>query len=380
MSGKVWKREDGTWCYRVAIGKKADGTVNRRQRNNFATKKAADIALDELMSDYRAGDVVASTNQTLAEYLDSWLIAKEPSIRPTTFAQYETSIRTWVIPNLPLNLKLVDVEPRHIQNLYTHLAKAGRKDGKGLAPRSIEVTHRALNQALAQAVAWRTGLKRNPCAAENKIIRPRKSTLPAPAWGPLDAKKFLEANKNHRLYPLFVVMISTGLRRGEALGLRWENVDFDARRLTVLEARVSLHGKSTVSEVKTRSGVRQVNLNPDVLAILAKHRANTTSTSDHVFTGLHGLPIHPQNFRRDIVAACKRAGLAPLTPKGFRHTAATVALKSGVHPKKVQEMLGHANLTITMDVYSHLIEGMDRDASDAMGVALFDHDEEGDRR
>lgn len=373
MSGTVWKRPDGTWAYRVAVGRKADGAPNRRQRNGFSTKREAEAALLEFLGEAHKGTVVVDTKQTLGDYLEAWLRAVESSLRPATYDQYQNVLRCWVIPRIGFK-RLAAIDAPTLQNLYTGLSQDGGRFGRGLSPSSVGSTHRILRRALDQAVEWGL-LGKNPAAV--RIHRPRLSGAPAAAWGLEEARIFLSANRNHRLFALFALMLSTGLRRGEVLGLRWRDVDLEGRRLTIVQARVAVAGGVQLSEPKTKAGVRIVELGASTVALLDKHRAAEGGRSEYVFTTPTGEPIHPQNLRRAVESACKRAGLPVLTPKGFRHTAATCALAAGVHPKKVQEMLGHSDIGITLGTYSHVVPGMHRDAADALDVALFpDEDEE----
>lgn len=368
MSGTVWKLPSGEWAYRVARGRQNDGSPARRQRNGFATKREASDAMIAFLGEAARGTVVVDTKQSVETYLEAWLVSVRSSLRATTFDQYQTILRHWVMPRIG-HLRLAALDVAAIQNLYTGLSKDGGRGGTGLAPSSVNSTHRILRRALDQAVEWGL-LAKNPTAV--RLNRPRQSGTPAAAWGLANTRKFLEANSGHRLNPLFALMLTTGMRRGEVLGLRWIDVDLDRAQLTIVQARVAVSGHVELSEPKTAAGVRIVELGDSAVALLEKHRAAEDGQgSEYVFTTPGGSPIHPQNLRRAIDSACKRAGLPPLTPKGFRHTAATCALEAGVHPKKVQEMMGHSDISITLGVYSHVVPGMHRDAADALDVALF---------
>ena len=136
MSGTVWKRPDGTWAYRVARGRRPDGTLNRRQRNGFTTKREAQDALVAYLGEAQKGTVVVSTRQTLGDYLESWLASVRSSLRPSTWDQYQNVLRCWVIPRIG-HLRLDAVDPAALQNLYTGLSATGSRQGTGLAPSSV---------------------------------------------------------------------------------------------------------------------------------------------------------------------------------------------------------------------------------------------------
>lgn len=371
MTGTVWKRPDGKWAYRASLGKKPDGTILRRQRNGFATKREAAEALAAVRTEAGKGGVVATSSQTVGAYLESWLASVESSVRPTTHDQYVTVLRAWVLPRIG-SKRLADLRPVDVQNLYTGLSLGGKQDGTGLGASSVNTCHRILRQALDQAVAWQL-LAVNP--ASNKLNRPKGAKVAAAHWSPDQAKEFLDATRGHRLYPCFVLMLTSGVRRGEAVGLRWQDVDLDRRQITVVHTRVVSGGRVISSTPKTDAGIRVVELGASTTAALEKHQANAPRLDGYVFLSPRGAPLHPDTLRHAVDAAARKAGLPPLTPKGFRHTAATCALASGVHVKKVQEMLGHSNIQITLDTYSHVIPGQHRDAADAIDAALFPEEE-----
>ncbi len=371
--GEVWQGEDGKWSYRVTIHTPHGGT-SRPQRNGFASERDAKAAVVALKGLALEGKVITASKITLAEYLEAWLESIKLSVKPNTLDQYQTAMRSWVIPHIG-QAKLTAVTPEMLEGLYATLSVRGKRNGTGLGARSVRVTHRILHRAFGKAVA-RKLIATNPAAREFEIDKPRVSKLPAPAWGTEDARKFLAANKDHRLYALLALMIYCGVRRGEALGLRWINVDLTNRRITIREALVVTRGKVDAdAEVKTTAGVRVLQLDDELVRILDKHQANEGGRSEYVFTTLAGGLIHPQNLRRLVDTACKRAGLKPLTPKGFRHTAATVMLESGAPMKVVQEMLGHSDFGVTADTYTHVSVRASRAAADTMGAALFGDDE-----
>jgi integrase len=204
---------------------------------------------------------------------------------------------------------------------------------------------------------------------------------PMQTWTGKEAREFLEATATDRLGVLWSLMVSTGLRRGEALGLRWEDVDMVAGRLSVVQTVVVASNRAYLSEPKTAAGRRSVSLHPEIVLALGRHRLSQEEErqlvgsawqgSGLVFTTSIGTLIHPRNVARDFHAAVRRVGARQIRLHDLRHTAATLALTSGANAKQVQEMLGHSRVAITLDVYSHINEEMHAETALRIGRQLF---------
>jgi integrase len=247
-----------------------------------------------------------------------------------------------------------------------------------LAPATVRKIHSTLHKALSQAVA--DGLiPRN--AADVKAPRPAPDEM-HPLSEP-EARTFLETAREtgDRFEALYVLAITTGLRRGELLGLRWADADLARGTLRVGRALVREGGRHVVGETKTKRGRRQVNLTPRTVAALKTHRKRQLEQrvrlaglyEDHglIFSSEKGSPLNPENLvKRSFKPLLKRAGLSNIRFHDLRHTCATLLLGRGVHPKIVQELLGHATIAMTLDTYSHYLPSMGDQASGAMGDAL----------
>ena len=381
MRGRVFQRSKGRgkpWSYAVDLPRGADGRRRQRLKGGFRTRAEAERALAELLVELERGTAVDPSRLTLGEYLDDWLVAVTPSLRPTTAELYERTVVNWIRPRLG-GLPLQAVSPRHLQGLYAELLAAGRADGSGgLSPRSVRLAHQVLHLALERAADWRL-IARNPAAAKldlPRMARPRMTT-----WTVEEARRFLGATAEERLGVLWALMLSSGLRRGEVLGLRWEELELDAARLAVTQTVVVAGGRPLVSEPKTSAGRRTVSLHPAVVAGLRRQQRRQKEErllagpawrdTGLVFTTALGTVIHPRNIARDFQAAVRRAGVKAIRLHDLRHTAATLALTAGAHPKQVQEMLGHARVAITLDVYSHVSEDMHAETAEKIGRRLF---------
>lgn len=372
-------RRGAGWSYTVDLPPDpATGKRRQRLKGGFHTKREAEASLAQMVIDVQHGRVVTSGAPRLGAWLDEWLAAVGPSLRPTTRDLYQMAVRVWIAPRIGA-LRLAQVTPQVLQRLYMELGETGRHGGaEGLGPRSIRLAHQVLRQSLAKAVDWDL-IRANPAAAGLEL--PRLTPKPMHTWTVAEARQFLTVTADDRFGLLWMLLVSTGLRRGEALGVRWEDLDLDSGRLAVVQTVVVASSRAYLSEPKTAHGRRVVRLQPQSVAALRRHRLRQTEdrllvgaawdNTDLVFTTATGGLLHPRNIVRAFDQAVERAGVPRIRIHDLRHTAATLALREGVHPKLVQEMLGHANVAITLDLYSHATDDMHQEAAERIGRALF---------
>lgn len=371
-SGAV-ARYDSGWGYRVE-GPPDPATGKRRQhwKQGFRTKREAEDALKAFIAESQKGPLVDRSKATLGEYLDEWVELQADRLRPSTLHSYRVVIAR--INATARRVKLQALTPLEIEKLYKALGESGGRDGRGLAPKTVKNTHVVLRKALADAE--RLGLvARNAAGAARAptIVRREHRT-----WSSEELREFLNALKGERLRPAFVLLGTTGMRRGEVLGLRWRDVDFDGSELSVANTLTTAGFQSVVAgPPKTAKSRRQIFLDRKTLEVLREHRrlqreeriaagpAWNTDT-DYVFTDELGNPLHPDRFsvlfRRYVLAA----GVPQIRLHDLRHSYATLALKAGLHPKVVSERLGHAAVGITLDLYSHVTRSIAREAADAV--------------
>lgn len=369
MKGTVGKRGD-RYYFRLDLPP-VDGVRKQRRQSGFRTRAQAEDALTMAKVAVLQGVDAASSTQLLGAFLDEWLTSIAASVRPTTLDGYQRAVANWIKPRIG-RIQLRNLTTQRLQAFYGELGSSGRQDGQGgLGSRSVRLSHQTLHTALQRAVDWHI-IPTNPAAGNLSL--PRQVKKPPPAWTPEEAKRFLAAVEGDRLAPLWKLMLATGLRRGEALGLRWENVDLEAGTLAVVQTVVVAAGKVITSEPKTSSSRRTIGLHPSVLVALEKHRADqdhSEPTDNYVFRSSTGGSLHPGRTLLQFHEACKRAGVPDLGLHGLRHTAATLALRAGVHPKLVMAMLGHSSIAMTLDLYSHVQPGMAKEATDQIGGLLF---------
>ncbi|MEY2451482.1 MAG: hypothetical protein QOD92_1056 [Acidimicrobiaceae bacterium] len=366
----------GLWGFVVDAGTDPKSGKRRQvRRRGFKTKTDALAELDKIRQSSRDHTYVANTRQTLGDYLDEWLVTIESTLRPSTHHSYDKNVRIHVKPHIGA-VKLQAVDGLVLNKLYGDLAAK-------LGPRTIRYVHAILHRAFKDAM--KVGrLTRNPSDAATPPTASSVTAKPMATWTGEEVGKFLRssAEANDRLVALWTFLVTTGVRRGEALGLRWEDVDLDEGRASIVQT-VVITGKERLafSSPKTAAGVRTVDLDPTTVRSLIEHRKRQAAGRllvgpgwrDHglVFTRANGDPLDPENVSRDFRARLKRWKMRPVRLHDLRHTWATLALKAGVPTKVVQERLGHSSPLITMKLYQHVMPGMGRDAADLVASMIF---------
>lgn len=359
--GMFKERADGRWEGRISL----PGGVRKSVYGK--TKAEARRKASELLKNVEAGLDVLTPEQTLAQYLDRWLtdVARH-RVRPTTYDSYERVIRVRILPALG-HVKLRAVTGQQVQALYSQLLE------RGLSNTSVVRTHAILHSAFRQALRWGL-IMRNPCdaTAPPRIDRQEMNMLTRD-----QVQTLLDAAATPKMRALYAVAATAGLRRGEMVALRWSDIDFERRQLSVLRTAHRAKGQGVVfGEPKTRAGRRTVRLGSVALQALRSHRTYQLEErlkagpewqdNGLVFASAVGTTIEEarvtRNFKRDLAAA----GLPPVRLHDLRHTAATLLIESGVPMKAVQSALGHATISITMDVYAHLTPAMQDTVAEAM--------------
>lgn len=385
--GSVTQDANGTWRFVVDVPSNEvddSGTPKRKQtrRRGFATKKAAQAELTRVLGQLEQQTYVAPQRQTVAAYLQqTWLPAIEHTIKPATFESYRRNVRLHVAGRPVGQRILQQLEPSDLNALYAHLL-AGDDDHRKLSARSVTYIATILHRAFRDAVRWQA-LVRNPAEAADP---PRPlARVEMRTWSAAELSTFLLSIENDRLSGAWWLLATTGMRRGEVLGLRWADMDLDARVVritrTLITTDVQRRGEPGIAwgTPKTAKGRRSVALDPATVSALRTHRARQLAErlalgagyadEDLVACLFDGRPLHPKTVSYYFGQAAKRADLPRIRLHDLRHTHATLALKAGVHPRVVQERLGHANVSITLDTYSHV--DMDMQAAAAARVAAL---------
>jgi integrase len=342
----------------------------KRRYVSGKTREEVRHKLTKAMADRDGGLIFDAGNLTLGEYLNKWLDgAVRDTVKQNAWENYEYVSRVNLIPALG-SLKLKAITPAHVQVLYRS------KLNSSLSGRTVKLIHTVLNKSLKYAVRYGL-IPRNSCAS---VTPPRVMKKEIKALSPQEAKRLLEAAKGERFEALYMLAITAGLREGKLLGLRWRDVNLDAETLSVRQQLT-----------RTRSGLsftfpkgdksRSIRLASHTVRVLKHHNiaqkeerlkaGSLWQDTRLVFTTKVGTPVDVGNFTyRSFRPLLERAGLPRIRVHDLRHTFATLLLSKGTHPKIVQEMLGHANISMTLDTYSHVLPTMQDEAIAALEGAL----------
>jgi integrase len=381
--GSVRQEKNGTWYFIVdVVGGRGQRTQTRRR--GFRTRREAQAALNETLNSLGRQTYVPPSRLTLGAYLtDAWLPAIESTVRATTFDSYSRTLRRHVVNRFAGHVLLQDFDPPTLNKLYATLL-AGDDANRKLGPRSVAYVGAILGRALGDAVRWNL-IVRNPCL----VARPPRARIadrpPQRTWTGEEVQAFLTDMQDDRLAAFWRLLASTGIRRGEGLGLRWSDVDLMNRAVSInrtLVRRDPTAGNPGLmfAPPKTSRGRRLVYIDALTAAEMRVHRKRQAEErllagtawddSDLVFCERDGAPLNPDYVSDAFKRYMRRSSLPRIRLHDLRHTWATLALRAGVHPKVVQEQLGHSTISITMDIYSHAIPTMQADAVEQV-AALF---------
>lgn len=377
MRGSIRKRGSG-WTYVVYLGRDpVTGKKKQKWVGGFATKRACEQALTATLEALRTEDYVDPGELTVAAFLDRWLEGTVGTVRPTTAASYRDMMVGLVVPRIG-HVRLRDLNSLAVSSLLAELLVSGRRRGSGgLAPKTVRYVHTVLAHALDDAVRWNL-LRRNPARL---VDPPRGPDKEMPTWSGEEVRRFLWAVRSDRLFAMWALLCMTGMRRGEVLGLRWSDIDLDGSRVSVQRQVVAVGYEVAVSPPKTRRGKRVVMLDAFTVEALrerlADHRreqaiVGAAVPDGFVFDRADGSALHPMSVTKHFGSLAAGCGLPRIRLHDLRHTAATLALSAGVHPKVVSERLGHSSVQITLDRYSHVTPALQRDAADLISAMVFD--------
>ncbi len=360
------------WAYWLDLPRAEDGRRQQETRSGFPTKAEAQAALAEAQVKAARGERVAPDRQTLGAYLPTWLDGLDR--KPATMEAYRRIVTAHLVPTLGRH-RLQSLSPPHIKAAYRSL-----QDEKGLSPTTVQLVHQVLSKALADAV--HDGLVATNAAA--KVKAPARRRTEMQTWNREQVVIFLEHVADERLAAMWRLFLTTGMRRGEVAALRWQDLNLDAGHLSVRQTGNVVDGVWTVGTPKGRGDAsaksRRLALDGGTVTALRAHRARQLQERmawggdwqevGLVFVREDGSPLNPSTIGQQLTVRAKQAGLPHVRVHDLRHSYATLALEAGVHPKVVSERLGHANIGITLDLYSHVSEGMDRSAADLV-AGLF---------
>jgi integrase len=434
VNGSVYPRGK-KWAYAVDLGNDPlTGERRRDSRSGFESEDAAWEALIDANNQLRSNRYVKNAPRTVRQFLDEWLSSVRISIKPTTHGNYQNYANYYVIPVIG-ERKLQDVTHETISMLYAHLLKKGRRKGDsnqrmyqywkqaidsgkspkpkdvaaagdvtysaatravrryqagripatysaGLDARTVLGVHIMLSRAFADAVAWKY-LTDNPAAEAKRIRQERKGHK---VWTPDELRRFLVTAREERLYAMWLMFATTGMRRSEAAGARRDLFDVTAKTMTLWQTRVVAGGQATDSDGKTRQSRRRLALDRRTAEALTQHLATLDNErkefgadyQDHgmLFCWIDGRPIYPDTISEQFNRLVDRAGLPLITLHDVRHTYATMSLRAGVNPKIVSTRLGHSTVAFTLDLYTEDVPELHHAAAETVSGLFLDDIEE----
>ena len=360
--GSIYRMKDGRW----RNGKRVRKTFTGKTRSEVADK------LTDALNSQQKGLPIAPERQTTAEFLDRWLQnSARPSVRPKTYIFYESIVRLHLKPVVG-RFRLQKLTPQHVERLIS------QKLETGMSPRMVRHIHRTLTTSLQVAVKY--GLVPRNVA---KLVDSPHAPRPEIRFFTFEqARQFLEAAKDHRFYALYAVTLALGLRLGEALGLRWSDLDLASGRLTVRYGLQRLDREAVLVEPKSSASRRTVTLPAFAVSALHHHRAHQAEQQrcagtawkgnpwGLVFTSTIGTPLFARNVHREFKGILRAGELPDLRIHDLRHSAAAILIAQGVSAKAISDLLGHSAASFTLQVYGHLMEETKREVAARMDAVL----------
>ena len=366
--GSVCRRPDGRWQGSITIGRDDRGRLIRKYFYG-KTRKETSEKLNRAIEELRDNRFInKSDNPTVEQWCHEWLWSyKRNSVKQKTFDQYETILRTHIIPDIG-DIRLADLKTMHIQRIINKMHDSG------LAHRTIEVMKIVMHAALKQA-------QRNKLVGENvceNVVLPRKQPKHIRVLNEDEQTKLIAALKDNYIGRGLLFALYTGMRRGEVLALKWSDYDKNEKTISITKAlsRVRTYNKDgnktmlTVTTPKTDTSIRTVPLIDKAVELLAEHKRKQErymelvgdyyTDNDLIFSSSRGDYLDPGNFNRKLNKTVKKIGIAQISPHALRHSFATRGLEAEVSLKAMQELLGHSSITVTGDIYTHILKEQKR--------------------
>jgi integrase len=369
--GTLFQRKDGTWqaSFIPANGK--------RKYYYGKTQREALEKLRKAQQEDKQGILATGPRQPFGDYINQWLEhVHKPTLRVSSYVTYRSLVKNHIIPALG-HVALQKLTPQRIQAFYSELLE------EELAPRSISTIHTLMHSALDNAVRWNL-ISRNVVSL---VSLPHIEPHEAVVLSPDEAKKLVEVVRGNRMHAIILLAVTTGLRRGEILSLHWNDINLDDGIVYAHRTMNRFPGYGFVeNDSKTKASRRKITLPQVVIDALveqkqrqemARQKAGSKWIEQNlVFPNMNGNYIQPNYVRIRFHQLLEKVGFPDMRFHDLRHSAATILLILGVHPKVVQELLGHSSIAITMNVYSHLLPSMQKDAMNIMHEAFMEGEEE----
>jgi integrase len=371
MKGHIRERGN-SWAIVLEVRDPVTGARKRKWHTFSGTdgtlppKRAAEAECRRLLVELDGGTAIDATKETLSAFFDRWLEHMQGQVSPRTHERYGEIALKNLAPLLG-GVHLAKLKPEQISKAYASaLASGNRRTGKGLSPRTVTHMHRVLREALEQAVKW-NALMRNPASL---VKPPRVERKQMAVFDPAGTADVIEEARNYTFFIPIILAVLCGIRRGEIAALRWRSLDLDAGQLSVVASIEQTKAGCREKDAKSGRG-RSVALPALVVEELRRHRVAQAQAmlaigvrltpEHHVVMRADGLPLQPNSITQAVSKFMIRRG-SKVRLHGLRHSHATHMLASGIHPKIASERLGHSKIGITLDLYSHVLPGMQEEA------------------
>jgi integrase len=375
MKGSLKERSPGHWGIIIDVPDPATGKRRRKWHSFKGTKRQAQIECARLISAIQTGDYLEPSKTTLAQFLERWLAHIKTQVSPKSHSRYCELMRKNLVPLLG-NTILTKLRAEAIDAAYAKALASGRRDGRGgLSPQTVTHMHRVLKKAVGQAVKWEL-LIRNPvdAASPPKANRGKMNTYDLDQTAEL-----IESMRPTRMLIPTLLAALCGMRRGEIAALRWKDIDLTTKKLAVLESAEQVGSRVRYKTPKNGKG-RTLELSASLVEELRAHQLRQAkellkvgvilSDATFVVAQADGTPLQPDTLTQDWFRKLANTSLPRIRFHDLRHAHATHMLANGVHPKVASERLGHSKIGITLDLYSHVLPGMEADAAERVDVAL----------
>ena len=387
MKGHIHKRvrtlKDGksntSWYIVLELPRKQDNKRNQKWYGSFNTRKEAEIALGNLLGEFSSNRFLQPSKLKISDFIDNnWLPSMKSQLKPSTFDSYKRNLKLHVLPSIG-QIYLKDLNPQILNKLYADLMDSGNKNRQGgLSTKTIRYIHTTIHKFLEDAIDLDL-INRNP--AERAKPPKLKRSPEIKSWDSKELALFLDSARDHKYYVAFHLAALTGMRRGEVLGLRWSDIDFNLSRISIRQSLISVAYTLTFSTPKSHQA-RNIDLDENTVQLLIKYKQQQSKDitqnglnseySELVFKNEFGSPIHPDSFSQAFEKCLQKTSLPKIRLHDLRHTHASIALKAGVPIKVITERLGHENPAFTLKQYVHVIPGMQKEAASLVASLITD--------
>lgn len=375
------KLKNGKSCWRVVIeqGFGPDGKRKRIYRTVRGKKSDAEALMATLLSELNTGSYIEPSKLTMTEYLRDWMNSYvRPNLSPTTADSYNINVEKHLIPYVG-HILLQQLKPLHVQKLYSDLLSNGRTDGTGgLSAKSVLYIHRNLHESLEHAFKMQL-VPRNVAAL---VTLPKAKKYQADVYSPEELQNLLEVAQGTDMELPISLAAGLGLRRGEILGLLWSDVNLTDKQVTINNNLVQTTNGNINKAPKSASSSRTIDLPDGLLPILERHSALQTENrhklgsvyhpGNYVYCQADGSPYCPGYLSKKFNAFLKKRKLKQIRLHDLRHSHATLMLACGIPAKVASERLGHSNIAVTLDLYSHVLDSMQKDAAEKINTGIFE--------